>query len=353
MVGLVGLLHARTRSARSCCCRWPGGLFLVTIGHLGAVEGWFAGDAPIGCWTVRSRRSATCTSSTWSSGCRWCSGWRGDRVAVRARATSAVDIGGRSLRWRNHSRSSESPCSVWSASASRSRSAGSRRRMPMLGTPAYWRRPPTGWRTTRRHGGPALPGASSQTTSGALRATSRCSARRTRAGRSATSIPLAPPGNIRMLDAVEARMVAGTGIAGLRGYLRRAGVQYVVVRNDLQRPDDVPHPVVVHQACAHPGLSRGRDVRPGCRRWRDVSDAEDGAGRGQRRLAGRRTPPSRSSRCPADVDHAVTAGVLPTVVGGPEDLARPGRPRPPGHEPVRLAADLDPGRGRSRRRPWC
>ena len=154
------------------------------------------------------------------------------------------------------------------------------------------------------------------------------------------AIPLTPPGNIRMLDAFEARMAQGQGSPGLASYLRRAGVQYVVVRNDLQRSNDVPDPVLVHQAlAASRGLSLAATFGP------DV-----GGG------AAVRTPRGRvlvnggwQSQYPAIeifevdfVDDAVTAEVLPTVVGGPEDLlalADAGLAR---SEPTRLAADSDP-----------
>ena len=69
------------------------------------------------------------------------------------------------------------------------------------------------------------------------------------------AIPLTPPGNIRMLDAFEARMAQGQGSPGLASDPRRAGVQYVVVRNDLPARNDVPDPVLVHQALtASPGI---------------------------------------------------------------------------------------------------
>ncbi len=117
-------------------------------------------------------------------------------------------------------------------------------------------------------------------------------------------------------------------------------MQYVVVRNDLQRSNDVPDPVLVHQAlAASRGLSLAATFGP------DV-----GGG------AAVRTPRGRvlvnggwQSQYPAIeifevdfVDDAVTAEVLPTVVGGPEDLlalADAGLAR---SEPTRLAADSDP-----------
>lgn len=77
------------------------------------------------------------------------------------------------------------------------------------------------------------------------------------------AIPLAPAGNIRMLDAIENRLVQGRGSAGLVTYLRRAGISHLVMRNDLARGADIPDPVLVHQAIADsPGIEPAAEFGP-------------------------------------------------------------------------------------------
>ena len=70
-------------------------------------------------------------------------------------------------------------------------------------------------------------------------------------------IPLVPGANIRMMDAIESRLVNGAGSSGLRDYLVRAGVGRVLVRNDLMPNESTPSLARVHQALERtPGLVR-------------------------------------------------------------------------------------------------
>ncbi|MFJ5994015.1 alpha-(1-_3)-arabinofuranosyltransferase family protein [Streptomyces sp. NPDC092370] len=53
-------------------------------------------------------------------------------------------------------------------------------------------------------------------------------------------VPFGTPGNRRAMDAVEQALMSGAEVPGLADYLSRAGLYYVVVRNDLD-PDQIGH----------------------------------------------------------------------------------------------------------------
>lgn len=131
------------------------------------------------------------------------------------------------------------------------------------------------------------------------------------------AIPLAPAGNLRMLDAIETRLASGRPSSGLAGYLRRAGIGHLVVRNDL-RSGDQPDPVVVHQVLdGSPGLERVARFGPlqgsPARLSDDFSDTVVNWGLSARY-------PAVEIYEVADAHRAVVASGSPLVVGGPEDL---------------------------------
>ncbi|MDQ1653761.1 MAG: arabinofuranan 3-O-arabinosyltransferase, partial [Cryptosporangiaceae bacterium] len=67
-------------------------------------------------------------------------------------------------------------------------------------------------------------------------------------------IPLGSEGSIRVMDAVEDRVESGQGSPGLARFLARAGVRYVVIRNDLDWPRiGAAKPAVVRQALLRSG----------------------------------------------------------------------------------------------------
>ncbi len=160
-------------------------------------------------------------------------------------------------------------------------------------------------------------------------------------------IPLTPPGNIRMLDAIEQRLAQGEGSAGLTSYLRRAGIGYLVVRNDLVRANDVPDPVLVHEALSEsPGLTRVATFGP------DVGGGGHLAGRSGERIVvngGWQAvwPAVEVFAVAGSVEAAVSSGDPDIVVGGPEDLVDLLDLGTIDETPTRLAADVqgrpDPG----------
>lgn len=153
------------------------------------------------------------------------------------------------------------------------------------------------------------------------------------------AIPLAPPGNIRLLSALEARVASGNGSPALTATLARSGIGYLVVRNDLERSSDVPDPVVVHQALNNsPGLVRVASFGPVV-----GGDARLDSGRRGRVTVNRGwqdTFPALEIYAVPGATAAVTAGPPVVVAGGPENLLDLTEMSLVGGEPTVLAPDL-------------
>ena len=341
MVGLAGLLHRRTpeRSFLVLCVLV--GVLMVSAGHAGAVEGWFAGD-------VRSLLDGALSPLR--------NVHKFDVVLRLPLVLGLAFVIDRAVRVAPVADAPTGPAPlprgqqlalvgmVVVAVAGSVLPAGLGRVTPSgatLDVPRYWQET-ADWLADHDTGnGTALLVPGSQFASyvwGSPRdeplqyyADSPWAVRNV--------IPLARPGNIRMLDEVERRLSQGDGSPGFAAYLRRAGVQYVVVRNDLQPSDDVPLPVVVHQSLDRTGLERvasfGPDVGGGA-----TLEGEDG----ERILVNGGWqavyPAVEVFEVPGDAGRAVSAGSAPVVVGGPEDLADLADLGIVGDGPVRLAADL-------------
>ena len=76
------------------------------------------------------------------------------------------------------------------------------------------------------------------------------------------AVPLGSAGTTRWLDEVERRLGSGVGDQTLRQALARAGVRYVVVRNDLRYDARVTPTLAVHESLAESGINRVATLRP-------------------------------------------------------------------------------------------
>lgn len=153
-----------------------------------------------------------------------------------------------------------------------------------------------------------------------------------------SAVPLAPAGNIRMLDAVEERLAQGRPSAGLAAYLRRAGVSYLVVRNDLTPTDDVPDDALVVQALTgSPGIQLVKAFGPAV-----GGDPVLATDKGRLLVDGGWQRQRRALEV-YHVDGApapVSADRVPVIVGGPEDVLGATDSGLLTDEPTVLASDL-------------
>lgn len=350
LLGFVGLMSRRNPHRQFLLLSVLVGLLMVTLGHLGSVQGWFAADlhdaldgvlAPIRnvhkfdpvlrlplvlglAWAVEAAlvrreqdgRPASQPETGYAAFVH-----RANRFAVLGLALVAV-VG------------ASMPALVGRIAPTEA----------LLATPDYWQET-ADWLESQPGDGPALlvPGSSfGSYVWGTPRdepmqflADSPWAVR--------NAIPLAPAGNIRMLDAFEERLAQGEPSRGLADYLRRAGVGHLVVRNDLKRSDDVPDPVLVHQALeGSPGLERVMSFGP------DVGGDGHVDGPGERVVINdgwqSRYPAVEIFEVVGGGARAVSSEHLPIVSGGPEDLLDLADLGLIGQEPTQLALDAGPVR---------
>ncbi|MGI5404447.1 alpha-(1-_3)-arabinofuranosyltransferase domain-containing protein [Streptomyces sp. CA-135486] len=76
-------------------------------------------------------------------------------------------------------------------------------------------------------------------------------------------VPFGTPGSRRAMDAVEQALMSGSEVPGLRDYLSRAGLYFVVVRNDLD-PDQIGYvpPITVKRTLEASGYRRVTGFNP-------------------------------------------------------------------------------------------
>ncbi len=158
-------------------------------------------------------------------------------------------------------------------------------------------------------------------------------------------VPFGTPGNRRAMDAVEQALMSGGEVPGLADYLARAGVYYVVVRNDLD-PDQVGYvpTTTVKRTLEQSGYERVTGFGPVMTGGRIANDTPlQVEGLYPRERAVEIYKPNG-----ADVPRPHQAGLLPVtdtavVSGGPESLL-PLATRLRGRATV-LTGDNHPGLG--------
>lgn len=155
--------------------------------------------------------------------------------------------------------------------------------------------------------------------------------------------PLGGIGSTRVLDDLERRIMQRRPSPGLRDTLRRAGIRYVVARNDLDwRRTSAPRPLLVRDALRSAGLVRVARFGPAVPQLAASGDVlpDLGIGRQERRLrmieiyaVDRRVEPVAT----------VAVRRAPIVSGGPESLAQLADAGLVRSTPVVLAGDLPAG----------
>jgi len=80
------------------------------------------------------------------------------------------------------------------------------------------------------------------------------------------NVPFGGPGSTRMIDAIELDLSTGTANPGLPALLRRSGIKYIVVQNDIQwQLSDSPSPLEVHRVLNDSGFTPVAQFGPAIR----------------------------------------------------------------------------------------
>ncbi|MDN5896556.1 MAG: alpha-(1-_3)-arabinofuranosyltransferase, partial [Nocardioides sp.] len=344
LMGLVGLMQRANPHRLFLLLSVFLGLLMVTAGHLGSVQGWGAGAvnelldgalAPL----RNVHKFDPVVRLPMVLGLGWLveSAWR-------SRASTSLEFPGRSLRIPTHAILAGLMAVGVVGAAIPVLSGRLAPTSPVSETPDYWQRT-VDWLDENSGDSVALlaPGSGfAEYVWGSpldepmqYLSASRWAVR--------NAVPLTPPGNIRMLDAFESRMSQGRGSAGLATFLGRAGVRYVVVRNDLTPGNDVPDRSLVRQALdGSAGLRLVRSFGP------DVGgEAYVESDEGKRLVVNGGWQDDFAAieiyEVTSPSTDAVGADKLPVVVGGPEDLLDLTDADLLRDEPTQLAADVGSG----------
>ena len=320
LLGLAGLAMRDNPHRRFLAWSVLVGLVLVTAGHLGAVQGVLADPLHTALDGVLAplrnvHKFDPVVRVPMVMGLAWAV-----ESAVRRSSTAVVQVRGRSVRVASHVGLVVLALVGVTGSAVPALAGHLTPVPPTLGTPSYWDET-VGWIDAHTGDGSVALLAPGSGFADYLWGSPRDEPVQYLSARSwavRNAVPLAPPGNIRMLDAFEDRMQQGQGSPGLAAYLGRAGVRFLVVRNDLRPDDDVPSPVLVRRAL---------DDSPG---FREVATFGPEVGGGSSITAeGRRLVVDggwQSTSRAVEVyrvdgtEPVESAGPPTRVVGGPEDL---------------------------------
>ncbi|MCX5203299.1 alpha-(1-_3)-arabinofuranosyltransferase [Streptomyces sp. NBC_00237] len=161
-------------------------------------------------------------------------------------------------------------------------------------------------------------------------------------------VPFGTPGNRRALDAVEQALMSGSEVPGLSAYLARAGLHYVVVRNDLD-PDQIGYvpPQTVKRTLEFSGYRRVTGFGPvltGGRIPDDTPVQVEGLYPRQQAVEVYEPQGERGGSAP-DPGRAALKPVADTmtVSGGPESLLRLSANPATRDRPAVLTGDNAPG----------
>ena len=350
VLGLVGIGQRRNPERVFLCLSVLVGMVMVTMGHTGATQGWFAEDLQAALdGALAPLRNVHKFDPVVRLPMVLGLAWAVDALMAQRRRAPAPDADRTTTTLDRVAALGLVLASV-AAVAGAAMPAGLGRITPTGGfvaVPGYWSQT-TDWLRERDATALLLPGSSFGDYVWGFPQDEPMQALARSPWAVRNAVPLTPPGNIRMLDEIETRLAQGSGSPALASYLRRAGITHLVVRNDLARSGDVPDPVLVHQALAgSAGISRVTSFGPEIGGAGHI-DTEDDS-----RIV---VNGGWQASYPAIEVYAVGGGasaaartsqVVPVVVGGPEDLLDLTRLAVLGDEPTRLAfdvpADRDPG----------
>ena len=160
-------------------------------------------------------------------------------------------------------------------------------------------------------------------------------------------VPYGGAGSQVLLNTAEQAIESGERVAGLAGYLQRAGIRYLLVRNDLDpQQEGYTAPALVHQTLALSGFTRVAAFGP-------LTAPSPGRRAGGHAAAGVAALPGgrdlhRGRRRPLSPVAALPAGQTALVNGGPDALLQltgqhllgPGQPAVIAGDPLPVRPDL-------------